>query len=157
MAASILVPIDFSDVTEAVLDEAARLAKAFDAKIWLIHVASIQPAFDTCEVFGAAYARHDLADQLHEEHRTLERYQETLRRKGLDAGAMLVTGRPACKIVEEARRLEVDQIVLGSPHHGHGVLYGLLIGGVCRGVLRTSPCPVVVVPSRTAARTADVA
>jgi nucleotide-binding universal stress UspA family protein len=152
MTTNILVPIDFSDGTTAVLDEAERLAKAFDAKIWLIHVAAIVPDFDTYELLGTVHARLDLAEQLSGDHRTLQTYERALRRRGLKATAMLVSGTPARKILEEARRLEADLIVLGS--HGHGALYGLLMGSVCQAVLRKALCPVVIVPSRVAARAA---
>ena len=37
MSENILVPIDFSDATDAVAAKATQLAKALGAKMWLIH------------------------------------------------------------------------------------------------------------------------
>src|SRR5262249_16815848 len=40
----ILAPIDFSDVTQLVIDLARQLAKAFDAEIHLVHVKELTAA-----------------------------------------------------------------------------------------------------------------
>ncbi|MDP6636898.1 MAG: universal stress protein [Phycisphaerae bacterium] len=145
MSQNILAPIDFSDVTDAVIAKAAQLAKAMDAKIWLIHAAVPEPDFVGYEV-GPEYIRDSAARHLREEHRTLGEYQEKLRAEGADVTAMLVPGEAVAKILQEADRLKADWIVLGS--HGHGALYNLLAGSVCQGVLRKTGCPVVIVPSR---------
>jgi hypothetical protein len=39
-------------------------------------------------------------------------------------------------------------VVVGS--HGHGALYHLVVGGVAEVLLRRSPCPLLIVPSRCA-------
>jgi nucleotide-binding universal stress UspA family protein len=147
MAGSILVPVDFSDVTEAVIAQAQRLAEALGAKIWLIHVASARPDFVGYEV-GPVSVRDSVARELHREHEQLQQYQDELRAEGLVATALLVPGMPPNKILEEAERIRPDMIVIGS--HGHGALYHLLAGSVCEGVLKHAPCPVVVVPAKPA-------
>ena len=142
---SILVPVDFSDVTDAVLDRAARLAAAMGAKVWLIHVASPQPNFTGYEI-GPVFIREDVAEELHRQHGQLMDCRERLQRRGVEATAMLVPGAVPEKILAEADRLEAGWIVLDS--HGHGALYHLLAGSVCEGVLKGAKCPVVVVPAR---------
>ena len=145
MSNNILAPIDFSDATGAVVDQAAKLAKALDAKVWLIHAAVPEPDFVGYEV-GPEYIRDSAARHLREEHQKLGEYQEKLRQGDVEVTAMLVPGEATDKILQEARRLEADLIVLGS--HGHGALYNLLAGSVCQGVLSKAACPVVIVPSR---------
>lgn len=145
MANEILVPVDFSDVTDAVLAEAARLGKAFGAKLWLIHVAVTEPDFVGYEI-GPVYVRDSAAQQLRHEHQKLQEFQQGLQDDGLDVTAMLVPGEPAEKILDEIRRLEPERVVLGS--HGHGALHHLLAGSVCEYILKHAPCPVVVVPCR---------
>ena len=149
MSRNILVPIDFSDVTELVLSEACRLARALDAKLWLVHVATVEPTVVGCEV-GVIYVRDEVADGLRSQHRKLRQYEVALRDEGLDATAMLVQGKPTQKILEQADRLDADMIVLGS--HGHGAMFHLLAGSVCESLMRKASCPVVVVPSRMAAK-----
>ncbi len=145
MPDNILVPIDFSDVTDAVIAKAAHLAKALGAKVWLIHTAIPEPDFVGYEV-GPEYIRDSAARHLREEHQVLGQYQDKLRAEGVEVTAMLVPGEAIEKILQEAVSLEADWIVLGS--HGHGALYNLLAGSVCQGVLSKATCPVVIVPSR---------
>ena len=147
MAENILAPIDFSDVTDAVIAKTAQLAKALGAKIWLIHAAVPEPDFVGYEV-GPEYIRDSAARHLREEHQMLGQYQEKLLAENVEVTAMLVPGEAVAKILQEADRLKADWIVLGS--HGHGALYNLLAGSVCQGVLGKSACPVVIVPSRGA-------
>jgi nucleotide-binding universal stress UspA family protein len=51
--------------------------------------------------------------------------------------------RPADSIIEEARELDTDLIVIGS--RGAGAANQLLFGSVVESVLLSSPCPVFVV------------
>jgi len=145
MSKNILAPIDFSDVTDAVVAKTAQLAKALDAKVWLIHAAVPEPDFIGYEV-GPEHVRNSAARHLREEHRMLGQYQDKLRAEEVDVTAMLVPGEAIGKILQESVRLEADWIVLGS--HGHGALHNLLVGSVCQGVLSKAACPVVIVPSR---------
>ena len=48
-------------------------------------------------------------------------------------------------ILDEANKLNIDLIVVGS--HGHGAVYHLMVGSVSQGVLHQSTCPVLVVPT----------
>ena len=145
MKPPILVAIDFSDVTDALLDEAARLARAFDARVHLMHVdvAVNVPDFVGYDV-GPVYMRTEIAHQIREEHRSLEALEQQLRDRGIDVTSMLVPGAPADKINETAEKLQPMFVLLGS--HGHGQLYRLLAGSVRDGVLTKVRCPVVVVP-----------
>ncbi len=145
MARNIIAAIDFSDATEAVVARAAELARAMDAKLWLVHVATPQPDFMGYEV-GPVYIRDSVAQQLRLQHQHLHRMRQDLQAQGVDVGALLVSGTPARKIISEAQRLGAEFIVMGS--HGHGAIFNLLMGTVCNGVLRKAPCPVVVVPAR---------
>jgi len=145
MTNSILVPIDFSDVSDAVVVEACRLAKALEANVLLVHVAIEKPQFLRHEI-GTVALRDSIARHLKAEHRKLARYREMLEDEGVEAAAILIPGSPAERILDEARRLEPALILLGS--HGHGALFHLLLGNVCQAVLRKAPCPVLIVPSR---------
>ena len=57
--------------------------------------------------------------------------------------ARLVDGNPAAVLVDEAEA-GVDLLVLGS--RGYGPLAAALLGGVSARVMRSAPCPVLVVP-----------
>jgi len=143
---TLLTAIDFSDVTDAVLDQTRVIATAFEAKVFLVHVAPPEPSFVTYEP-GPPSERAFRAKELREEHRQLQALAEKLAADGgPSAEPLMVSGGAVAKILEEAERLAANMIVLGS--HGHGALYELLVGSVADGVMRKAKCPVLVVPAR---------
>jgi len=144
---NILVPVDFSDVTDAVLRLALEVGKPFQAKIHLLHVAAPDPDFVGYEP-GPPSVRVQLAEKFRDEHRKIQALKEASGLPEDGIHAHLIQGPFIQKILEEADRLQADLLVIGS--HGHGALYNLLMGSVAEGILRDSRCPVLVVPSRYA-------
>ena len=142
---TILVPVDFSDITGAVIEQAAVLAQAFPGNLYLIHVAPPDPDFVGYEA-GPQSVRDQVAAKFCKEHQALQKMSEDLRVQGIPATALLVQGATAATILEEAARLNADVIVLGS--HGHGGLYKALLGSVSEGLLRKTTRPLLIVPSR---------
>lgn len=141
---TILVPVDFSDVMPTVLDEAETLARAFSGRLVLLHVAAPEPEFVGYDP-GPQSVRDSAAKAYARLHSQLQEIERALAARSLQVSALTVQGYPAEKILEEARRLTADWIVMGT--HGHGMLRQLLVGSVAEGVLRGAPCPVVVVPA----------
>lgn len=141
---SILVPIDFSEVSERVIEQAAALATAFSSKLCLLHVAAPDPAFVGWEP-GPDIVRHERAASLRDEHRRIQDKADALRAAGIDAQALLVQGPTLETILDRAAKVDADVIVIGS--HGHGALYRALLGSISEGVVRGSRCPVLIVPA----------
>jgi nucleotide-binding universal stress UspA family protein len=144
---NILVPVDFSDVTGGVIEEARVLCEALGAKLWLVHAAAPDPDFVGYDG-GPQSVRDSVAQHLREEHRDLQQRAEELRANGIDAVALLIQGPTVETILGEAKRLEADMIVMGS--HGHGALYRALLGSISEGVLHKATCPLTIVPARAA-------
>ena len=69
-----------------------------------------------------------------------------LGRAGLVAEPTIVRGRPADSIVDEARRIDADLVVLGS--RGHGRIGALLLGSVSAAVVDRAPSSVLVARGR---------
>jgi len=67
---------------------------------------------------------------------------ERLSGPGRTVRARVVLGRPATAIVDEARQLGSELIVIGS--HNHGALAAFTLGSVAAEVVDHSPCPVLV-------------
>lgn len=149
MSEKMVVPLDFSDVTDAVLATAQKVAGALGMSVTLIHVAQKETDFIGYEV-GPEYIRDHVAEDLRDQHQQLEDHCRKLTDSGLDAVALLVPGDPADKLVEEIEQLAPAMVVIGS--HGHGALRQLLAGSACQAVLQHATCPVVVVPSRSAGK-----
>lgn len=67
---------------------------------------------------------------------------ERLNGPGRVGRARVIFGRPATAIVDEARALGSDLIIIGS--HNHGALAAFTLGSVAAEVADHSPCPVLV-------------
>jgi nucleotide-binding universal stress UspA family protein len=146
---TILAPIDFSGVTDAVIATAAELARASNGKVVLLSV--IQPP-----VIVAEYAPHiaDAAQILLASEKNAERelakLADRLNADFIAADSLHLIGSPIPHIVEQAEKLAADYIVMGS--HGHTALYDLLVGSTTHGVLMRAKCPVVIVPAQKPAK-----
>lgn len=145
---TILAAVDFSPVSESVIEQAAALAQAFGAALWLLHVAAPDPDFVGYEP-GPQSVRRAVASELHDDHRRLQERSAALRVRGLDCTALLVQGSTPETIVREADRLNADLILLGS--HGHGVIRRALLGSVSEHVLHHANRPLLIVPAPPAA------
>jgi len=144
---NILVPIDFSAISDSVVDIAKTFAECFSARIWLIHVASPDPDFVGYDA-GPQSVRDQVAEHLREEHQRLQSIAAELREAGLETTALLVQGPTAEKILAEAEEHAADLIVMGS--HGHGAMHRMLMGSVSERILRKADCPVTIIPYQVA-------
>lgn len=72
----------------------------------------------------------------------LEAAERIFERPGLGVEALLLRGRPASAIVDEARAFRADLIVVGN--RGHGQFETMLLGSVSAEVVDHAPCPVLV-------------
>lgn len=146
MIKSILVPIDFSDVTDVVLSVASQFARAFNARIVLTHVALINGNAGGLELCPKAM-NDNVSEQLCKADHMLHEYEKSLLADGLDVMAILHSGPPDQQITEEAQSLKPDLVVLGS--HSHGALHHLFMGSVRESVIRGATCPVVSIPLKS--------
>jgi nucleotide-binding universal stress UspA family protein len=141
---NILAPIDFSDITKEVIEQAFKLARTFSAKLWILHVASPDPDSLYYET-GSQLVRDQEAVKLHEEHMQLQNIAKDVRSEGINVTSLLVQGYTVDKILKEASVVKADLIILGS--HGHGALYSTIMGSVTEGILREAPCPLFIIPA----------
>jgi nucleotide-binding universal stress UspA family protein len=141
---TILVPVDFSSVTETVVAEAASLARSLSARV--VFLTAVQPP-----VVLAEYAplMQDIAEitAAGEKAATLRltKLKAKLEAEKIGVETVQVVGAPVQHIAAEAERTGASYIVMGS--HGHTALYDLLVGSTTHGVLKRAHCPVVIVPA----------
>lgn len=140
----LLAAIDFSEVTDAVIEQAKKLAALANAEVRVLHVAMPNPDFVGFEA-GPDAVRTQVAHALRDEHRRLEALTERLRDAGVAASHLMVQGATVETILEQISRFDADLVIVGS--HGYGALRNLLAGSVTQGVLKKSSVPVLVVPS----------
>lgn len=140
----ILCPIDFSDASRHALAHAATIARWYGSSITALHVRSaasfvnpsiIMAALPDAVIPGLA-DRPDLEAELREWLRTGA--------PDLQTEVAIAEGAPGARIVERARTLPADLIVIGS--HGRVGVERLILGSVTEKVMRQASCPVMTVP-----------
>lgn len=139
----ILVLIDFRDPMEQVTASTIKLALAFNAHCWLLHVASPDPEFVGYDP-GPQYIRDHRADELKKEHLTLEKLQAQFQENALSCDILLVKGSPAEVIRSEIKKRDIDLVVMG--HHHRSSIQDWIIGGVGKEVIRNTQVPLFIIP-----------
>lgn len=147
--ARILVPTDFSVVSELALEYAITVASRFGASLHLLHVVDdpfVGGAFGS-EVYitSVPAMRVHLVDEAASKlSRLLWHCQSVAARREVRVG------RPADVIREAAEEHACDLIVMGT--HGRTGMAHLLLGSVAERIVREAPCPVLTVRGDAAGR-----
>ena len=119
----LLVAIDLSESSAAVVDAARSLAAATGAALTLLHVAAPEPYFVGYDV-DPPVMRDALAARFHREHRELQAMGQSLRDEGFACTPVLAQGATVETILREAEHTAADMVVIGS--HGKGVVKRLV-------------------------------
>ncbi len=138
----VLVPTDFSDCSQVAVTEGAAWSARFNAELHLLHIV---------EDNSPSVAESSLSNPVFQTY-----YQELLRGgekqlrevtvAGLPATAIhrkVEVGDPIDKINRYATEHGIEMIVMGT--HGRRGPSHWLIGSVAERVVRSAPCPVLVV------------
>jgi nucleotide-binding universal stress UspA family protein len=137
----ILIPVDFSECSQAALNYGLKIARDFRAGLTLLHV--VNPHYYH---FGHEYAALD-APRLMAAARDSSRKQmwEMAKKTNLRCSVEVRQGPPAKEICEYANE-DVDLIIIST--HGRSGLSHALIGSTAERVVRHADGPVLVVPAR---------
>jgi nucleotide-binding universal stress UspA family protein len=151
---NILAAIDLSESSQKVIEQIKKLAEPLSAKLWLLHVANVDPDLEFSSVgseeisyLNAGGARDAIAKKFHDEHRQLQQFGQELRSAGLDCTALLVEGAIVETILNETAKLSADMVILGSKEKG--AVERFFLGSISEGVLHKSPVPVLLVPTQS--------
>lgn len=139
----ILVPTDFSDLSQQALEFALSLADSFRAKLYLIHVWELPMTGSLLP--PEPYPESVLTEEQAAGEAHLTKVVNELKTSGFDVEPVFVFGKPYMEIVKAATDLDADLIVLAS--HGRSGVSHLLLGSVAEKVVRLAPCPVFTVKS----------
>jgi nucleotide-binding universal stress UspA family protein len=135
----ILVPTDFSEASDRAVAMALELARAFDARVTLLHVWSIP-------TLGYAEALTWPIDEMEQAaKKALDGALASTSKLYAKTEALLRQGIEWKQIVETAKERGCDLVVMGT--HGRRGLPRLVLGSVAEKVVRLSPVPVVTVGS----------
>lgn len=139
----ILVPVDFSDLSTEVIEKAGELAKAFGSEVYIVHISVPGSYLGEDSSIPPVIMNPDIEDMIQEDH-DLKAMVNYLLEQGISAKSALIHGPVVTTILHEAEKFAADLIVVGT--QSHGFLYRTFIGSVSEGVLRNSPCPVMIIP-----------
>ena len=137
----ILVPLDFSNLSQDALPYATLLAAKFGAEVTLLHVVE---KFPIDHLLGGGLLNEVFVPLMKQAEADLEGIAQ-----GLEAGTKLkVTtavreGSPYGEICQAAKSLDADLVILTT--HGHSGLKQFWLGSTAERVVRHSPCPVLSV------------
>ena len=158
MVDKVLVPVDFSEVSSAVVKSAKFIGKAFKPKFYLLHVISplvyisvpetiVLDVIDTSVIEEIEEAKKENAKKL------LNRLKEEL--KEFPVETIIEIGSPADVITEKEEVLDVDLTILGG--HQKGLVERILLGSTSEAVVKHSKKPVLVVKGHPIEKLSEVA
>lgn len=131
--AVILVALDLSPVSEAVMRAAAVAAGARPSELHLLHVLKPPPA----EPVGTFH----VATSVEQSHEQLKAHARDLPRTVTRVVVHVRMGEAEVEIAQLASDLESDLIVVGT--HGYKGIERVLLGSVAEALIRNAPCPVL--------------
>jgi len=135
----LLVAVDFSLSSRAAFRFAVVLARRLRARMTLLHAA---------EPSGRSRSRdgHIDASYRRKAERWFQAAVSASRAGHMVNERIVIPGNPAEVILDQAKRVRADLIVMGS--HGRRGLSLLMLGSVARSVVRQARSPVLVVKAR---------
>ncbi len=142
MFEKILVPIDFSEYTDDIVNCASEIARRFGSSLHLLHVIPNMDYFTPYESFMAAENMVEVQKGIAGE---VEKDLEAVAAKIQDIPVTkaIRTGVAFVELVDYVRQEGIGLVVMGT--HGRGGLEHILIGSVAEKVVRKSPCPVLTI------------
>lgn len=148
---NVLCPVDRSDISQRALTVGAAMARWHDARLRVMEVVSVPlpvpAAVGPVMVAGLSF---DVRRQLLAE---LDRFAEPARSFGVPMHFEVEEGDVVSDILDEARTLPADLIVMGT--HGRSGFEHFALGSIAEKILRKAKCPVLTVPPGAPARASD--
>ena len=132
---------DFSDNADQAFKEACYIASLTDSRMYVVHV--VPEAFN----YQSMAAETALPPQPPSEDQVIQRLQDRYVSACPAGEAVLRYGNEATSILEYAKEVEADLIVMGA--RGLGFLANILGGGsITDKVVKNAQLPVLVVPHK---------
>ena len=140
---NIILPVDFGDRTDQLVEGAVKFAKEINARVCLIHVAPADIGFAIGDM-GFQYFPEVEQSEIKEELLRLNNVEQRIIAQGIDCEHILRQGVAKDIILEYAKEKEAGYIVMGS--HGRSGMYDVFVGSLTKELTKSSPVPVLVLP-----------
>ena len=137
----ILLPIDFSPLSESVLEAATGLAKQFHASIHLVHISPEIP-----EVTGSDF--YPVVEWFQERRETVEQKlascEKELLRKGVQTSFSIETGNDIVdNLMLVIKREKADMVVIST--HGLSGWRPLILGSIAEHLIKHADCTLLLI------------
>src|SRR5665811_574895 len=137
---SILIPTDFSELSESAIKVGIAIAKRQNAEVTLLHIVDVFPVLLPTQVLLS-----DPQEVLSRMEEKLEEISERIRKEsGVKAVVKALEGTPADRICKFALEENISLIVMGT--HGVSGLREFFIGSEAYRVIKNATCPVLTIP-----------
>jgi nucleotide-binding universal stress UspA family protein len=150
----VLIALDYDPTAEAVAEKGFMLAKAMGAEVTLLHViadpvyyssVNYSPIMGFSGYMDMDPVQADITGALKKESLLfLEKAKHHLADDSIKT--LATTGNFAESILDAAKEMNAGIIVMGS--HSHNWLDEILVGSVTEKVLRNSPVPLFIIPTK---------
>lgn len=142
---TIVALVDFSGLACQVLEQAGKLALAFNSEVILMHMVAKEPVIVDVGLFSPVIMREPSQESMQKHDSQLMKMCGSLIQSGVRASVQQLLGEDKDAVLAETEKCHADLIIIGS--HQHSTIYDLFVGSVTNDVLRCAHCPVLVVPS----------
>ncbi|HEY6332259.1 MAG TPA: universal stress protein [Blastocatellia bacterium] len=134
----LLLPTDFSDASEVVLQQAAANQWPSGSEAKILYVLDVGLRL-------AAWAEgvQDVEQEMAEARKLADQAAERLSKAGLKTSAEVVSGHPLAAVPDFARSWKADLVMVGS--HGQSALAAFFWGSVAKATVHSAPCSVEIV------------
>ncbi|MBP9743152.1 MAG: universal stress protein [Burkholderiales bacterium] len=139
----IYTPIDNSDISDKVLNEAMDLANSTGAKLRIVHVVNLEQIAFGIEMVGVSELKEAL---LGIANKLINHVKETLKSKSIDAEVILLENygaNLASLVIDDAKSWNADLFVLGSHHLGS--FSHFITGGIAEDIAQDSDIPILLI------------
>ncbi len=121
--------MDFDQNSPAAVPIAAEIAREDNATLYLLQVAYLHQVAEPALSFGGAEATAQTR---------LEQISHQKLKAGTQYELLVIRGDPAVEILQSAKRLGIDLIIMAT--HGRTWFRRLALGSVAEKVVREAPC-----------------
>jgi nucleotide-binding universal stress UspA family protein len=145
----VLIAMDYDETSQKVAEVGFSIAKAMNAETILLHVISEQPVYYSTYTYMRELSVDELSvDSIKDLKKSTQHFLDKAKKHLGDETiqTVLKEGEIAFSILETAKELNVDIIVMGS--HSRKWLESIIMGSEAKNVLKNTTIPLFIVPTK---------
>lgn len=141
---NILVAINYEKNAPLLVEKAYEFASAFDAKVWILHVAEPDPDDYLGLEAGPQFAHDKRVEKRKMEAVLVKQLADNLKSRNIRAESLLIEGPTAKTIRKKTSELIIDLVIAG--HQKKNFFYQMFVGNTEQNLIDDLNIPVLVVP-----------